>query len=182
MDAATSDVLPPVETIPGMWMMAWLRNRAERTFVDEMRDKGFPAYCPMVTRWSTASGERRKIETCAFPGYAFVVAPLDADERLEAIYTIRGSSRLSQRTIVPIVNQKLFVRELSNVQRALAVDADLSVIAGIVPGVEVRIVKGKFADMTGWVESLDRGEVSLRMSFLNTSIVFETAVENIELA
>lgn len=180
--ACPTDEMPPVETIPGMWMMAWLRVHAESTFVDEMRGKGFPAYCPYVTKYIVRDGKRRKVETPAFAGYAFVVAPSHPDERLQAIYDMRGSQRLSQRTIVPIVNQRLFVEELSQVQRALAIDSELESHSGFTPGRRVRITKGKFIGLEGWVETLDRGLVSLRLSFMNSAIDFETGLDNLELA
>lgn len=174
--------IPAVESIPGTWMYAWLRGGRERSFVDEMADKGFFAYCPCVTKYVVYAGKRKKIESPAFSGYAFVAAPGTGDEIADSIYQIRGSQRLKDRTIIQIVNQRMFVEELSQVQRALAIDSELESHSGFTPGKRVRITKGKFVGLEGWVETLDRGIVSLRLSFMCSAIDFETSLDNIELA
>ena len=54
------------------WHALYVRSRAEKKVFDQLQDKGFEAYLPMLTRLKQWSDRKKKVDEPLFRSYVFV--------------------------------------------------------------------------------------------------------------
>lgn len=176
----------PISSVDGTWWVAYLRSKAEMTFVAEMEALGLPAYCPVVVRrhWDAKAARRVTLREPAFPNYAFVAVrgPKDSMQYASDLYAARGSDRVVRRTFIEVVDQRKFVHEMGQIQKVLAIDPALEACGMLVPGRRVRVTSGPFIGIEGILERATKNKVHVRVSQMQSSIVVEIAPELLELA
>ena len=131
--------------IDGMsWNVLHVRPRCEKKMAEFCRIQRLAHYLPL--RQETKIYQRRKVtvEKPVFPGYIFV--SFDRDGRLELLKT---------NNIVRILetpDEHRLLRELDQIQKALAVDSTLGAVAALRKGRRVRITGGPFMGVEGLIQ------------------------------
>lgn len=165
----------------GVWMAAWVRVHSERTFVDEMLSRGYPAYCPLSARYA----KKKMIQEPAFPQYVFVAIPHKPNTReyFDAMYEVKGSGRLAQRMLIDIRNQKKFIREINDVRQVLDIDPAVQMSKCYLPGREVRVIKGIWAhpDRIARIDGMKAGQVCIFVEALLGGAMLQVGADEIEL-
>lgn len=164
----------------GRWFAAWVRAHSERTFVDEMLSRGYPAYCPLSARYA----KKKLIQEPAFPQYVFVAIPHQPNTReyFDAMYKVKGSGRLAQRMLIDIRNQKKFIREINAVRGVLDIDPTVQMEKCYLPGREVRVIKGMWAhpDRIARIDGMKSGRVCVFVEALLGGAMLEVGADEIE--
>ena len=136
-----STISSDIASIPGTWFAAFVTECRERQFAERLHALEIPAYCPMEpSRSQRHRGKWVETKKPLFPSYVFFAAadfvPLQWSEVINAATSTHMMTKL-----IPIADQKKFVRELSGVQRAIEVDPTARIFREIAIGTSVRIVR-----------------------------------------
>jgi transcription antitermination factor NusG len=171
-----------VESVLGTWWVAWTRVNQEQLFVADCDAMGWTGYCPLTARWLVRDGKNARVYSPAFAGYAFVALPgVPGDpEHDNALYLARGNKRISANTFLEIRQQRRFVDELSQVQRALEINPEVGISRMLVPGAPVEVVKGPYRGMKGFVDKNAKGKMTIRLTDMSFSAEIEISADCIE--
>jgi len=160
---------PSAPPIPGPWLAVWTHSHCEQTVHEQLTERGYHAFLPMMTMWSRRRGVRRLIPTPMFPGYLFLRHDDAANRPLEWS-RIRGAVRaLGERwdrpSIIPEHEIDAIERLVSGRQRVLP-------FPYLTQGQRMRIVSGPLAGVEGLlVESRSRqGLLVLSVNLLQRSV------------
>ena len=79
-------------------------------------------------------------------------------------------------------NQALFVRQIADIQKALAAEVEIQLAPIIVRGAQVRVKYGPLAGVEGWVtDRQGMTTVLLEVSFIGQAAAVKLEVEDLEL-
>jgi transcription antitermination factor NusG len=159
------DAPPPADS-ERRWWAAYTKARQEKAFARELAKFAVPFYLPLVERSTLVRGRRVQVWTPLFSGYVFLF--VGEDERLRALKT----NRLSQ--LIPVSDQERLRRDLAQVQKLIATQAEVTLEPRIVPGQRVRVKTGAFMGIEGLVESRRGGyRLIVEVSFLQQGVSVE---------
>jgi transcription antitermination factor NusG len=134
----------------------------------------FDYYLPL--RHETKIYQRRKVsvDKPVFPGYVFV-----SFDRPGRVVLLRSNHIV--RILTP-VREDLFLQELDQVRKALAVDPTLGSCNALQAGKRVRIVAGPFMGIEGLISGLkSRTVVRLNVDLIAQAVALEIEREYLEL-
>jgi len=109
-----------------------------------------------------------------FPGYVFI----------QMLVECRGLVVQSDylANLLEVSDQALFVRQLSEVMRALETDLEIRVAPTIGEGVRVKIKTGPLRGVEGWVEKrYGVNTVLLRLDFISQAAAVKLEASDLEL-
>lgn len=163
-------IVESVESVVGVWGVAYVKSRQEKAFAEDLSEAGIPNYLPLTRRIVNRDRHREVIEEPTFRGYCFFAArgAKADDENANDLYAVKGSSRVV--TLLDIRDQKLFVKELAQIQRALEINPGLGACLYLTPGAKVRVTKGPMIGMEGILESNTKNVFHIRLSMMQSSI------------
>ncbi len=167
-----------VDSVVGVWWAVYVKSRAEKAFVGDLEADGIPAYVPLTQRWGSHDNKRVMIHEPTFKGYAFFAGRgCKSDESYaDDLYAVKGNSRVVQ--LIEIRDQKLFVRQLAQIQRALEINPALGSCMYMIAGTRVRVVKGDFLGMEGILERNNKGVLHVPLSIMGMSVEVEFGDES----
>lgn len=157
------------------WHVLYLRPRCEKKMAEHSRLLKLDHYLPL--RVETKIYQRRKVTVRkpVFPGYIFIA--FDAEGRAALMKT---------NNIVRIMEpdrQDVFLYELDQVRKALAVDETLSSCKALKRGTVVRITSGPFMGVEGRVDNVKGiAKVRLNVDLIGQAVVVEVNREFLEIA
>jgi transcriptional antiterminator RfaH len=146
------------------WFVAFCDSRCEREACDEIKEIGFPAYCPMERHKRYIRGKRTIVERPLFPCYLF--AQFDyMDARWNAIREIDGIRDVLCNQGKPVALPLAVVEKLQRMQRLGLFDHTKRPMP-FPPGTRVMLDDdGPFAELIGKVmrvRTADRADVLIR--------------------
>jgi len=155
------------------WFAIWTHSNCEQLVDDQLTQKGFETFLPIVRTWSRRAGMQRLIARPLFPGYLFIHLPVvDKINYLEILKT-RGVARvLGERwdRLSPVDDG-----EIEALQRVIVTNHTLLPHPYLREGQHVRIDAGPLAGIEGiFVRSRpNRGLLILSVNLLHQSVAVE---------
>jgi transcriptional antiterminator RfaH len=148
------------------WWAVYTKARQEKALARDLVERNVPFYLPLVERTSLIRGKRVRSLVPLFAGYVFLCA--NDDERLQTLRT----NRTSQLVAVP--DQDRLRRDLLQVQRLIAVKAEVTLEPRLSTGQRVRVKCGSFMGIEGVVEARRGGcRLIVEVNFLQQGVSVE---------
>jgi transcription antitermination factor NusG len=154
------------------WHVLWTRSHCEQLVHGQLEAGGFEAFLPKVNVWSRRGGLRHLARVPMFPGYLFLLHPMDKRSYL-AVRRARG--------LVGILGERWDC--LATVPdrdiEALRALSDSNLPGGPHPylkeGQRVRIVRGPLAEVEGFLvrSDPDKGLLVLSVDLLRRSVAVQ---------
>lgn len=140
----------PLDKDLGRWAVAHIKSRQEKAFAADLINADIPYYLPLIENRTRRrdNGKIRKSLLPLFPGY--VAMALDQDTKSRIYATNRVVS------IVPVADQRQFVDELLQVQRAIDGNMKVALQPSFTAGQPVRVKNGPMMSMQGEVSNSGR--------------------------
>jgi transcriptional antiterminator RfaH len=127
------------------WWVLRTKARQEKAIARDLSRKRVPFYLPLHSQPRQVRGKLVEAHMPLFTGYVFVFG--DDDERVASLKT----NRVAQ--VLPVLDQKRFERDLSQVERVVASGASLSIESVLQPGRRVRVTSGSLMGLEGVILS-----------------------------
>ena len=163
----------------GPWWVAHTKARAEKVFAWDLTDRGVGYFLPLAARTTFSGGRKRHLMLPLFPSYVFFCG--DETARYRALST----GRLCH--VLPVIDQRRMVSELTQLERAIRCGAGLRPLTGPAVGERCRVIAGPFAGVEGVVAGpvrvrATRGPalLALQVSLLGQGAVLEIEWELLE--
>ena len=156
------------------WYVAHTRPRCEKKLARYCEREGIEHSLP--TYKSVRKYPRKKVifDKPLFPGYVFLFTE---KKRQRDLFQ---SDYLAN--LLEVDNQALFVRQMADIQKALAAEVEIQLAPTIVRGVQVRVKYGPLAGVEGWVtDRQGMTTVLLEVSFIGQAAAVKLEVEDLEL-
>ena len=133
----------PLAEDEGKWSVAHMKSRREKIFALELADEGIGYYLPLYEKRTRRrdNGKIRKSVMPLFPGY---VALALGNRAFDSLFASRHAAN-----ILEVVDQKAFVKELSQIHRILEGNLPFEKHEKLFPGNKVRVRLGPFAGIEG---------------------------------
>jgi len=166
----------PLASDLGRWWVARTKPRNEKALAWELSGLGVGYYLPMVIHRTIRrdNGKPRKSVLCAFPGY------LSLAGWQERKADILGTGRII--AVLRVSDQERFVRELDQVQKALAHDQELGIQPRLAKGRRVMIISGPMQGVEGVIIDLHRPQkVFLNVEIFNRAVSVTVPLEQLVL-
>ncbi len=157
-----------LDATPGRWWVLHTRARNEKAVAGALQRQAVPHYLPLARRNRTYGRKVVPVELPLFPGYLFLRG--EADECSAALKTNRVAS------VLPVVDQGLFRRELVQIYRVVEGGAPVDVFPALRQGRRCRITGGPFRGIEG-VVLRRRGASRL---YISASVLGQSAVIEID--
>jgi transcription antitermination factor NusG len=156
----------------GKWKVAFLKSRREKHFALELMGRSLGYYLPLFIKRARRkdNGKERKSLLPLFPGYLALVCEPDTLRKLQGVGDLVS--------IIDIVDQVKFVRELDQVKTLLDRNVALRPQKGIAAGAKVKVLSGALKGLEGVVvrdENESRFIVGIEMFAQSVSVKIEEA-------
>jgi transcription antitermination factor NusG len=161
------------------WYVLWTCSHCEHRVQEQLLDKGFDAFLPIIEGWARRDGFRRRVRSPMFPGYLFLRHRMDADSYVAASnvpgvvrFLGEGWNRLAA---VP-------EPEMAAVRRVAASGLPVRAYGYLTEGQRVRITQGALAGLEGVFlrDQAHKGLVVISVGLLQRSVAVETGIETVE--
>ena len=133
-----------VGEISGTWWVAHTKARNEKALAHNLRSWEIPYFLPLVEKVHIIRGRRLRSLLPLFSGYLFFVGG-DAER-----YKVMTTNRVAK--VINVVDQARLVRELTQLERALAGKAQLDPYPFVREGRRCRVAAGPLRGLEGIVE------------------------------
>lgn len=150
------------------WRIAHTKSRREKALASFLYARGMAYFLPLFKKRQKSPKRVRFSYVPVFTGYVFFKA--DSAQRHEALTSNQIAS------IIEISDQRYFVKELYQIQKALSVEAPLYPFDFVKEGQEVEIKKGPFKGLRGIIQRKDK---NYRL-ILNVSGIFQALAINVD--
>jgi transcriptional antiterminator RfaH len=149
------------------WYVVHTQSCAEDCAVLHLEAQGYQVFCPRLRKMVRHARKSTSKFVPLFPGYLFV--RLDtARDRWRSVNGTRGVIRLLTQGDVPQPVPQGVVEDLRS---HVDVDGAVSRTRSLVPGQQVRIAEGPFADFVGTLQRLNGADrVQVLISLLGRSV------------
>lgn len=168
--------IPDVESVVGTWWVAQTKPQQEKNLAADLGAAGVDFFLPLVLRNSHKRGKREAVEVPLFPLYVFFAG--GPYVRHAAVTTHRTTS------ILAVVDQAKFVRQLRGVQIAIGENPKLGLWPKTPTGSRARVTRGPFLGQEGIVEAIRENAANvrliLRLDVLGASTAVEMPAEYVE--
>jgi transcription antitermination factor NusG len=179
MNASGSNGAPPSGREGGpagpapKWHVLHLRPRCEKKAAEHCAALGLPHRLPLRRETKVYQRRRVTVSKPVFPGYVFVA--FGREGRLELLKTNQVV-----RILIPADDAGL-LRDLDQVEKALAVDPTLGACASLGAGRRVRITGGPFLGVEGIVSAVrGQAKVMLNVEIIGQAVAVEVGPEYLE--
>jgi transcription antitermination factor NusG len=157
-----------------LWFVAHTRPRCEKKLFQACGRDGIPATLPCYRVAHKYRGKTVVFQKPLFPGYVFLQLLREGRAKvLQSDYVAN---------ILEVVDQDLFLRQLTEILRALETECEIRLAPTIGQGSRVRIKHGPLRGIEGWVE--DRHGVNtvlLRLDFIGQAAAVKIEATELEL-
>jgi transcriptional antiterminator RfaH len=123
------------------WWGVYTRSRQEKSLARDLLAQRIPFFLPLVPQTLVYRRSRVISHLPLFSGYVFLCGT--EEERVSCLKTNRVSR------LIEVSDQAQLVRDLRQLQRAIASGAPLSVESRLMPGQRVRVCHGPLVDLEG---------------------------------
>jgi transcription antitermination factor NusG len=123
------------------WWVLRTKARQEKAIARDLSRKAVPFYLPLHAERRTVRGKTVDSHLPMFEGYVFVFG--SDDERVVSLKT----NRVAQ--VLPVIDQKRFQRDLSQVEKLAASGAALAIESKLLPGRRVKVTSGSLMGLEG---------------------------------
>lgn len=147
-EAADSERVPSELYERPRWYACYTRSRHEKRVEDQLAQRGFETYLPLLARARQWSDRQKVVEFPLFPGYVFGRFAL---EHIHQVLTVPGVATVIRHNGVP---SPIADEELENVRRfvtALGETGQVPEPRALEPGQPVRVMRGPFEGVEGVV-------------------------------
>jgi transcriptional antiterminator RfaH len=160
---AILDCQPGTTTISSMddlmWFVAHTRPRCEKKLVQFCEREGLSATLPCYRVAHKYRGKTVVFQKPLFPGYVFLHIPPESRRKADRNDYVAN--------LLNVLDQALFLRQLSEILRALETNLEIRLAPSIGQGARVRIKTGPLRGIEGWVEErYGTSTVLLRLDFI----------------
>lgn len=157
-----------------LWYVAHTRPRCEKKLLQYCLRAGLEAQLPCFRSAHCYRGKTVVFHKPLFPGYVFLkFTPYKRNLVLQ-------SDHLANLLDVP--DQELFVRQLSDILRALETDLDIRLAPTIGEGMRVKVKAGPLRGVEGWVEKRHgMTTVLIRLDFIGQAAAVKLEATDLEL-
>ncbi|NIT01073.1 MAG: hypothetical protein GTO09_02880 [Candidatus Latescibacteria bacterium] len=155
------------------WHVIHTRSRHEKKFRDECEKMSIPAYLPLVASTSIHGGRIFEFTKPLFPGYLFCCFHR---EQRKAILKTRHVAN-----ILAVVDQDGLLRELTEIEKAIKLKAELTPYAYLKRGTRVIIVDGPFRGIEGIISRRNgKYRLVLNVTFIEMAAAVEVYAHQVE--
>ena len=157
-----------------LWYVAHTRPRCEKKLLKHCQREQLAASLPCFRSAHKYRGKTVVFQKPLFPGYVF-------------LHIQPTSLRLAKKgdhiaNLLEVTDQDLFVRQLSEVMRALDTDLEIRLAPSIGEGMPVKIKSGPLRGVHGWVERrYGMTTVLLRLDFIGQAVAVHLEADELEL-
>jgi len=157
----------------GTWWVGHTKARAEKAFAWDLLRQGIDYFLPMIDCVRVSGGRKRRLLVPLFPSYVFFCG--GEDDRYRALAT----NRLCQTLVAP--DRDILVRELAQVELALASKAALDPYPFAAVGARCRVKAGPLRGIEGIVLRRDKtARLVLQVSMLGQGASVEVDASLLE--
>ncbi len=160
--------LAALDTVPGMWAIAYCKARQEKMLARDLCRLEVPYFLPMALRERMSGGRRRRTMELVFNSYLFYAG--GESERLAVLKT----NRIVQVFKIDPSAQPTFRREISSLELALRTSAEnIELHPQLVTGKRVLITGGPMQGVEGVVfisENLSKLWIGITMMGAGTTV------------
>jgi transcription antitermination factor NusG len=135
----------PLEDSLGVWAVAQVKSRQEKALAWDLASAGIPYYMPMGEK-RTRRRDNGKVRKSVIPLFTGYLALGLAREDWERVFR---TARVA--TVIPVDDQRGFVRELNQIERSLASRFRVSLAPAFAVGQLVRVKHGPLMGLEGEV-------------------------------
>lgn len=132
-----------IEDMQGTWWVAHTKARFEKAFAWDMLNRDIAYFLPMVKKVRVSGGRKRKTMMPLFSSYVFICGT-EQDR-----YNAMATNRLCQT--IEVTDQKQFINELTEIEKAINGDAEISPYPYPAKGAKCRIIAGSLKGLEGIV-------------------------------
>ncbi len=157
-----------------IWFVAHTKPRCEKKLVQYCEREGIATTMPTYRAVHKYRGKTVVFHKPLFPGYVFLhMVPLKRQPVFQSDYVAN---------LLDVFDQETFVRQLSDILRALETELDIRLAPAIGEGCRVRIKGGPLAGMEGWVERrYGMATVLLRLDFIGQAAAVKLEAHELEM-
>jgi transcription antitermination factor NusG len=130
------------------WFACYTRARHEKRVTEQLGERGFETYLPVVSKERQWSDRRKLVEFPLFPGYVFTRFTL---AELHQVLTVPGVATVIRNNGVPSPVEEGDLENVRRFVRALQETGEIPDLQPLVPGQPVRVMRGPFAGVEGVV-------------------------------
>jgi len=157
------------EPFPWSWYAVWTHSHCEQAVYDQLVERGFRSFLPIINVWSRRRGVKRLIPAPMFPSYLFLRHQMDKGTYLD-LSRVKGVVRvLGERwdRLSPIPDD-----EIDAIERAASVRRRILPFPYMTEGQRARITAGPLTGVEGiLVESRTKqGLLVLSVNLLQRSV------------
>lgn len=157
-----------------LWYVAHTRPRCEKKLLQFCGRENLHASLPCYQSAHKYRGKTVVFKKPLFPGYVFLqISPVRRGVVLQNVHVAN---------LLEVTDQDLFVRQLSEVTRALETDLEIRLAPAIGEGLRVKIKNGPLRGVEGWVEKrYGMNTVLLRLDFISQAAAVKLEASDLEL-
>ena len=158
----------------GQWWVVHTKSRNEKALADDLMQRNICYFLPMS--WKVRRIRGRKIRSLLplFGGYMFFCG--NEKDRLEVLRTNRVAN------LIEVWNVERFLRELTSLEQAISVGADLTPHKYIKKGQLCHVIAGPLAGSRGIaIKTLGKMKLILRVEMLGQAASVEIDTDSIEI-
>jgi transcription antitermination factor NusG len=154
---------------PWAWYAVWTHSHCEQSVYDQLVERGFRSFLPIINVWSRRRGVKRLIQTPMFPSYLFLRHQMDKGTYLD-LTRVKGVVRvLGERwdRLSPIPDD-----EIESIEKAACGRRRILPFPYMAEGQRARITAGPLSGVEGiLVESRTKqGLLVLSVNLLQRSV------------
>ena len=162
-----------IRDFAGFWWVAHTKSRNEKALAQDLAGKGISYFLPMIWKVRRIRGRTIRSLLPLFGGYLFFCG--EERQRIEVLRTNRVAN------LIEVRDQPRLVRELSQVEQALAAGADLSPHKYLKEGQLCKVIGGALAGLHGIVvRTRDQTRLVLQIDMLGQATSVEIGTDMIE--
>lgn len=157
-----------------LWHVAHTRPRCEKKLLQSCQREGIDARLPCYRSAHRYRGKIAVFHKPLFPGYVFLQIP---KEKRRVVLQCDQVVKL-----LDVPDQELFVRQLSDILRALETDLEIRLAPIIDEGMRVKVKAGPLRGVEGWVEKRHgMSTVLIRLDFIGQAAAVKLEATDLEL-
>jgi len=157
-----------------LWYVAHTRPRCEKKLLQFCERETIAASLPCYRSAHKYRGKTVVFKKPLFPGYVFLQMPREKRN------PILQSDHVAN--LLEVADQELFIRQLSDILRALETDLEIRLAPTIGEGMRVKIKSGPLRGVEGWVEKRHgMATVMIRLDFIGQAAAVKLEATELEL-
>ena len=160
------------------WHVLWTRSNFEKVVYEQLKEKGYEVFLPLVTEWSRRSDSKKLCQTPMFKGYLFLYGGIDRYAYLDISNTNGLVSILGHRwdRLAHIPRE-----EIESIKLTVSNNIPSVPYPYLEQGDRVRITKGSLANAEGILvkSEPDKGLFVISINLLRRSIAVEVDYSNV---